>query len=348
MGTAYIFDARKIIENIEKEGSKLDQKAKRDLYLMEKVVNEKDPKRYNLLQIFFSWMTDGLEKSIMPELLDNDGQLKDIEHEVFNIFAEEDWDPEDFVNRFLPELELKYGKYFKIFDHPLFTSPGNDVLRYNRIICPIGFKQRFYKLIKESGLYDQRYVLFHLIADIIEFKRKYIPGWFDENGVKYLKDIRTEFNNLEELKINLHENPRLIYEILEVNIIFKSGKPFDFKTQWVIWYYILDRILQDSRNMKYANKPSNIKQFRLPSQNNYLNYMQDLLINSLHHFLVNETEFQFSKKKQPRKLVDFFISFFDLCGIPLLTESEQFIKSQDNRFEKVERKIERALKKQNL
>jgi hypothetical protein len=347
MNTEYIFDARRIIEIIEKEGSMLDQNAKRDLYLMEKVVHEKDPKRYDLLQIFFSWMTDGNEKSIMPEIVDSDGQLKDIDYEIFNIFREDEWEPEDFVNKFIPELEVTYGKYFKIFDHPLFTSPGNDVIRYNRIICPIGFKQRFYKLIEESGLYDQRHVIFHLIAEIIEFKRKYIPEWFDEEGVKYLKEIRAELNLLEELKFNLHSNPRLIYEIREVNLIFES-EPFPFKTQWVIWYYILDRILQESKNMKYANKPSKIKQLRLPSQNNYLNYMQDLLINSLYHFLVNETKFQFDEKKQPRKLVDFFISFFDLCGIPLLTESKQFIKSQDKRFEKVERKIERALKKQYL
>ena len=60
-------------------------------------------------EVLLSWLTDGQETSTMPSLYNEKGDIEG-EYEVFNIFSESEWEPDEFVKILLPNLESTYLK----------------------------------------------------------------------------------------------------------------------------------------------------------------------------------------------------------------------------------------------
>lgn len=294
------------------------------------------------LDIYESWLA-GEGVSIAPELLDADINFINGEHEVFDILNESDIEPDEFINEVSPKVQTIYNRYINIFDHPLYWHPDSGKIRYKIIVASPGFSVSFKKLISEYNLHGHKILLFHLIAEFFEYKGKHFEKTLGPQGISEIKNINSELNHLESLKHRIHHyQSKLAYKPNEVEIII-SGIPFKFTNQYVIWYHILQKLIEESRDTKYSTEPVKTDYFDLPSQNDYQRHFQKALIKSLYYFLKEATDFPFQGFKVPQKLIHFYLDFFGLCRLPYYDSKGQVKDPQKVTFEQMKKAIQREI-----
>jgi len=299
----------------------------------------------NIIDIHSSWVYDDQEISIMPELVDEENNIRKCDYAIFNFFQEYEFDPEDFVTRFLPQMEATYVKYFDIFKFPLDSSTDACTIRFNKIYVTTEFRSKFLALLKEYHLENHITILAHFVAEIFEFKRKHFKDWFRPEGIEELKLIEKDMQKLEELKYELHnlnKNNEPYNSKLIINI---RAKDFKFKTDYFIWSYLLRQIDIQSRNKLYQVPPGQENSMSLPYHNNYPNFFQNQIIKAIYHFLYNETDFPFNNSKVPILLVPFVINFLALCGPKFFNDKGEEFSFQDIDSETMRKAIQRAVKK---
>jgi len=296
------------------------------------------------LDIYLSWRYDDQEISTMPELLDDEGNIKEKEYESFNIMNEQEWDPDDFVNRYLPELESTYAKYFNVFEFPFYGISGNPGIRFKRLNVTAGFNKDFQKILNENNLIGHRIILLHLIAEIFDFKRKFKDVWEKPEGIERLKLIDKELHTLELLKYDLHQsnkNPELYQDVqlkLKVN-----DSIYTFKSDFIIWLCLLHQVKTQSLDNKYDQLPIKEESIYLPYHNHFPRYFQNHIIKKLYLFLKEETNFPFKNSKIPDKLISFYLDFFALCGLSFYDSKGNGVDQQAVNFSSVKKAIQRAI-----
>jgi hypothetical protein len=294
------------------------------------------------LDIFDSWCS-GNSVSIAPELLDSDDNFINGNHEVFDILNEYDLRPDEFIDVVSPKVQAIYNRHFSIFNHPRYWHQDSGKIRFNKIVASPGFSVRFKKLISEYNLHDHKILLFHLIAEFFDYKGKHFEKSLGPQGISEIKNINSELNLLENLKHRIHHfQYRLPYKHNEVEIII-SGIPFKFTNQYVIWYHVLQNLLNESKDSKYSTEPVKTDYFDIPYKNDYQRHFQKALIKSLYYFLKEVTDFPFQGFKVPQKLIHFYLDFFILCRLTFYNSKGQKKDPQEVSFDQMKKAIQREI-----